>query len=73
MFDEGILVDLFFRLCKRIMAGSYLIVVTYCLNLYTKDCINLGHDHIEFLSKSDIPDSTGGGIRILSVWILKVL
>lgn len=43
MIDEGVLLhNLFFPLCKKLLSGSHLIIVTSIMTLHTKDCMKLG-------------------------------
>jgi hypothetical protein len=43
MIEEGVLLHtLFFPLCKKLLSGSYIVVVTSQMSLLTEDCAQLG-------------------------------
>jgi hypothetical protein len=43
MIDEGVLLhSMLFPLCKKLLSGSFLIIVTSHLTLHTADCAKLG-------------------------------
>ena len=65
MCDEGILVEMFFRLARRMLAGSYLLLVTIMDNLTPDD---FGADHLQSLSRSRI---CIGSQKESMMWIYK--
>ena len=79
MIDEGLLLDILFRLSKDLQAGSFLIVCTYGTSLSTEDLKAMGHGHLVCLNHTEVSYSKvveselNEDIDSLDLWILKCI
>lgn len=47
MIDEGVLLNLFLRMCFNVLPGTIIIIFTNYLSLQTEDCKSMGFDHLQ--------------------------